>query len=161
MYFSINSERKKGRVEHFWMIQIFEAKKVVHRYLQNNIWNFITSFSPWRRPRSTSLFWAFFSAWSIFSSHKRSAQDKNVFTLLYICCNLGKFSAPTSIWKIWVINNSECAANIVWWVYWMRNRGLLCQFLHLFYPCPLLTYSAMTEEYNRGTECVILAKVDY
>ena len=42
------------------------------------------------------------------------------------------------LWKIWVINNSESAANIVWRVYRMPIFAS-------FYPCPLLTYSAMTE----------------
>ena len=62
---------------------------------------------------------------------------------------LDKFSAPMSpnffLWKIWVITNSRSAANITWWVYWMRNRGLLLPiFLHFFYPVTLLTHSAVT-----------------
>ena len=37
------------------------------------------------------------------------------------------------LWKIWDIRNSKRAANMNWWFFWMRNRGLLlptfCTFL--------------------------------
>ena len=66
---------------------------------------------------------------------------------------LDKFSAPTSsnffLWKIWVITDSKSAPNITWWVYWMRNRGLLLpNFLHFFYPVTLLTNSAVVNQSN-------------
>ena len=48
--------------------------------------------------------------------------------------------------KIWIITSSKHAASITWWVYRMRNRGLLlatfCTFLTLL---TLLTYSATVD----------------
>ena len=61
---------------------------------------------------------------------------------------LVKYSAPTSskffLCKIWTMTNSKSAANITWWVWWMRNRGLLLTFFGPFLtPLDALTHSAM------------------
>ena len=61
---------------------------------------------------------------------------------------LVKFSAPKSsnffLWKIWDIRNSKRAANINWWIFWMRNGGLILPFfLLLFIQGPPLTHSAL------------------
>ena len=83
--------------------------------------------------------------------HSTKDQPRTRPTSIFFCkfaVILDKFSAPTSsnffLWKIWVITNSKSAPNITWWVYWMRNRGLLLPiFCTFFYPVTLLTHSAM------------------
>ena len=74
--------------------------------------------------------------------HPTKDQPRTRPTSIFFCTFaviLDKFSAPTSsiffLWKIWVITNTKSAANIIWWVYWMRNRGLpLPIFCTFFYP---------------------------
>ena len=114
------------------------SKQVAHKYLQNNIWNFKTSISPWIRLRWASLFWAFFLGMvNIFilqkiSPHRDRIQLSSTFAVIF-----DKFSILTSmiffLCKIWVITNSKYAANITWWVYWMRNRGLLLPIFCTFF----------------------------
>ena len=75
----------------------FWSKQVVHRYLQNNIWNFKTSISPWSRPRSASLFWAFFLGMvNIFILQKISPERDQLHLFCTVAVILGKFSAQTS-----------------------------------------------------------------
>ena len=79
------------------------------------------------QPCSALLFWAFFSAWSIFTNF-------NFFCSFAVI--LDKFSATTS--SIFFVQNMshnqlKNAANITWWVYWMRNRGLLLQIFCIFF----------------------------
>ena len=123
----------------------------MHRYLQNTISNLQTSISPWSRPRSTTLFWAFFLGMVyIFILQKIGPERDRLQHFCTFALILAKFSAPMSsnffLCKIWVITNSKSAANITWRVYWMRNRGLLLQtFCTLFTQLAILTYSAMPQ----------------
>ena len=135
-HFSIKGEEKKGTS--WTLLNNIWRKQVVHRYLQNNICIFQTSISPWRRPHSASLFWAFFLGMvNIFILQKISSERDRLQHFCTFAVILDKFSAPMSsnffLWKIWVITNSKCAANITWWVYWMRNRGLLLQIFCTFF----------------------------
>ena len=83
-----------------------------------------------------------------FHPTKDQPPTRSYSTFLYTCCNFGQIFCTNVnnffLCKIWVITNHKCAANITWWVYWMRNRGpLLPIFCTFFYPCPLLTNSAL------------------
>ena len=55
----------------------------------------------------------------------------------YIYCNFGKIFCTEVIhfflWKIWDIRNSKRAANMFWWIFWMRNRGLLLPIFCTFF----------------------------
>ena len=125
-------------------------KKLVHRYLQNTNSNLQTSISPWSRPRSTTLFWAFFlDMVYIFIVQKIGPERDRLQLFCTFAVILVKFSAPMSfnffLCKIWVITNSKSAANITSWVYWMRNRSLLLKtFCNLFNQLAILTCSALT-----------------
>ena len=121
----------------------------MHKYLQNTNSNLQTSISPWSRPRSTSLFWAFFLGMVyIFILQKIGPEWDRLQHFCTFAVILVKYSAPTSsnffLCKIWVMTNSKSAANITWWVYWMRNRGLLSKtFCTLFNQLAILTKSAL------------------
>ena len=65
------------------------SKFVVHRYLQNTNFNFKLKFHLEVGLVEQRYFELFFSAWSIFSSYKRSLLNEAVFTLFYICFNFG------------------------------------------------------------------------
>ena len=132
---SLQNIRKKGTS---WILSNISPKKRVHRYLQNTIFNFKLKFHLEDGLVEQRYFELFFSAWSIFSSYKRSLLNEPVFTLFYICCSLLSYLLHWShpiffLWKIWDIRNSKRAANMNWWFFWMRNRGLLlptfCTFL--------------------------------
>ena len=118
------------------------SKFVVHRYLQNTNFNFKLKFHLDVGLVEQRYFELFFSVWSIFSSYKRSLLNEPVFTLFYICCNFGHICCTEVIqfflWKIWDIRNSKRAANMDWWFFWMRNRGLhlptFCTFLFKCHP---------------------------
>ena len=79
---------------------------------------------------------------------------------------LDKFSAPTSsnffLWKIWVITNSKSAPNITWWVYWMRNRGLLFPiFCTFFIHVTLLTKSALILPFKSNMKKILCSFESY
>ena len=79
----------------------------------------------------------FSSAWSIFSPYKRLSLNEAVFTLFFtFIVILVKFSAQKSsnffLLKIWDIRNSKRAAIINWWIFWIRNGGLLLPFFCSF-----------------------------
>ena len=87
----------------------------------------------------------FFSAWSIFSSYKRSDPNETDFNLFCtFAIILDKFSAPTSsnffLWKIWVITNSKY--HLVSLLN-EKQGSTFANFLDLFYPLTLLTHSAL------------------
>ena len=65
------------------------SKFVVHRYLQNTKFNFKLKFHLEDGLVEQRYFELFFSAWSIFSSYKRSLLNEPDFTLFYICCIFG------------------------------------------------------------------------
>ena len=96
----------------------------------------------WSRPHSASLFWAFFLCMVyIFILQKISLERDRLQHFCMFAVILVKYSAP--MWsnfflcKIWIITNSKGKANIIWWLYWMRNRGLLLPFVYPFLPkCP-------------------------
>ena len=131
---SLQNVRKKGTS---WILSNISPKKRVHRYLQNTIFNFKLKFHLEVGLVEQRYFELFFSAWSIFSSYKRSLLNEPDFTLFYICCNFGHICCTEIIhfclWKIWDIRNSKRTANMNWWFFWVRNRGLLlpslCTFL--------------------------------
>ena len=111
-YFSINLERKKGTSWTLLNDTNTWCKQVAHRYLQNNIWNFKTSISPWIRLQWASLFWAFFLGMvNIFILQKISPHRDRIQLFCTFAVILDKFSALTSIifflCKIWVITNSN------------------------------------------------------
>ena len=128
----------------------------MHRYLQNTICNFQTLIWPWSRPRWAALFWAFFLVMAyICILQKIVAQRGRLQLFCTFAVILVKYSAPTSsnffLCKIWVMTNSKNAANITWWVYWMRNRGLLSKtFCTLFNQLATLTYSALDNEQGKN-----------
>ena len=148
-HFSINSVRKKGRIELFQIFHPNITVKLVHKYLQKTNSNFQTLISPWSRPRWATLFWAFFPGMAyIFILQKIVAQRDRLHLFCTFPAILVKYSAPTSsnffLCKIWTMTNSKSAANITWWVWWMRNRGLLLTFFGPFLtPLDALTHSAM------------------
>ena len=121
----------------------------MHKYLQKTNSNFQTLISPWSRPRWATLFWAFFPGMAyIFILQKIVAQRDRLHLFCTFPAILVKYSAPTSsnffLCKIWTMTNSKSAANITWWVWWMRNRGLLLTFFGPFLtPLDALTHSAM------------------
>ena len=124
---SLQNVRKKGTS---WILSNISPKKRVHRYLQNTIFNFKLKFHLEVGLVEQRYFELFFSAWSIFSSYKRSLLNEAVFNLFYSSCNFGQNFCPDVIqypfvWQIWDISNSKNAANINWWNFWMRNRGLV------------------------------------
>ena len=83
---SLQNIRKKGTS---WILSNISPKKRVHRYLQNTIFNFKLKFHLEVGLVEQRYFELFFSAWSIFSSYKRSLLNEAVFTLFYICFNFG------------------------------------------------------------------------
>ena len=103
----------------------------------------------WSRPRWATLFWAFFPGMAyIFILQKIVAQRDRLHLFCTFPAILVKYSAPTSsnffLCKIWTMTNSKSAANITWWVWWMRNRGLLLTFFGPFLtPLDALTHSAV------------------
>ena len=121
----------------------------MHKYLQKTNSNFQTLISRWSRPRWATLFWAFFPGMAyIFILQKIVAQRDRLHLFCTFPAILVKYSAPTSsnffLCKIWTMTNSKSAANITWWVWWMRNRGLLLTFFGPFLtPLDALTHSAM------------------
>ena len=121
----------------------------MHKYLQKTNSNFQTLISPWSRPRWATLFWAFFPGMAyIFILQKIVAQRDRLHLFCTFPAILVKYSAPTSsnffLCKIWTMTNSKSAANITWWVWWMRNRGLLLTFFGPFLtPLDALTHSAL------------------
>ena len=143
---SLQNIRKKGTS---WILSNISPKKRVHRYLQNTIFNFKLKFHPEDGLVEQRYFELFFSAWSIFSSYKRSLLIEAVFTLFYICCNFGQIFCPEVIqlflWQIWeLFRNSKRASNMNWRFFWMRNRGLLlpsfCTFLCKGRPQPIVQW---------------------
>ena len=69
------------------MLQITDP---IDRYLQNSISNLQTSNSPWSQPHSTTLLWAFFSAWFFLHPTKDRPWMRPTSTFLYIWSNFGK-----------------------------------------------------------------------
>ena len=124
----------------------------MHKYLQKTNSNFQTLISPWSRPRWATLFWAFFPGMAyIFILQKIVAQRDRLHLFCTFPAILVKYSAPTSsnffLCKIWTMTNSKSAANITWWVWWMRNRGLLLTFFGPFLtPLDALTHSAVSDK---------------
>ena len=53
----------------------------------------------------------------------------------YIYCYFGQIFCTEVIqfFSIWDIRHSKRAANINWWIFWMRNGGLLLPFFASFY----------------------------
>ena len=131
---SLQNVRKKGTS---WILSNISPKKRVHRYLQDTIFNFKLKFQLEDGLVQQRYFELFFAAWSIFSNYKRLLLIEAIFTLFYICCNFGQIFCTEVIqlflWKIWDIRNSKRTANMNWWFFWVRNRGLLlpslCTFL--------------------------------
>ena len=128
----------------------------MHKYLQKTNSNFQTLISPWSRPRWATLFWAFFPGMAyIFILQKIVAQRDRLHLFCTFPAILVKYSAPTSsnffLCKIWTMTNSKSAANITWWVWWMRNRGLLLTFFGPFLtPLDALTHSALVTNAQIG-----------
>ena len=125
----------------------------MHRYLKNTICNLRTPFWPWIRAHSDSLFWAFFLVMVyIFIIQKISSEWGRILVFFNICCNFGQIYhiniiKKKYICKIWVITYSKHAANITWWVYWMKNKCLLLSTFCTFQtPLTLLPYSAMADK---------------
>ena len=132
----------------------------MHRYLQNNIWNFKTSISPWSRPRSASLFWAFFLGMvNIFILQKISPERDRLHLFCTFAVILGKFSAPTSS-NFFSVENmghnqlKKCRKYHLVSLLNEKQRSTFANFLHLFYPCPLLTNSAMCFWQNLAGFCI-------
>ena len=65
------------------------TQKLVRRYLHRTISTFKLEFHLEDGLVEQRYFELFFSAWSIFSSYKRSLLNEAVFTLFYICFNFG------------------------------------------------------------------------
>ena len=76
------------------------GKQVAQRYLQNNLRYLWSPILPWSRPCSKSLFRAFFSEWSIFSSCKKSALNETGFKLFR---TLTMILAKLAFWKSYEI----------------------------------------------------------
>ena len=134
----INSVRKKGRAESFWMIPIFDASKLCTDICKTIFAFFKPKFQHEDGLVQHRYFELFFLGMvNIFILQKISPERDRLHLFCIFAVILGKFSAPTSsiffLWKIWVITNSESAANITWWVYWMRNRGLLLAIFCTFF----------------------------
>ena len=59
------------------------ARQQVQRYLKNYICYFRNSISPWTGPQTKTIFWSFFSEWSILWPQKKSASSEPPFRLFY------------------------------------------------------------------------------
>ena len=106
--------------------------------------NFTTSISPWSWSHSTSLFWAFFHGMVyIFIIQKISPEWGRLQLFFNSCRNfaviLPNYPISTSsdffLHKIWVITNSNHAANIT--LLGLLNEKQLCtfvRFLHIWKP---------------------------
>ena len=113
----------KGRVEPSWILQIFDPSD-----------------------------WCTDICKTIFSWHGRYLyrtkdhhRTRPASTFLYICCNFVQIFCTNVIqYFSVVITNSKSAANITWWFYWMRTRGLLLPIFRTFFfiQASLLTNSA-------------------
>ena len=83
----------------------------------------------------------FFSAWSIFSSYKRSAPNETGFTFFVICCNFGQFFC-TNVIQFFSVENmghnqlKKCRKYHLASLLNEKQRSTLANFLHLFYPFP-------------------------
>ena len=90
----------------------------------------------------------FFSAWSIFSSYKRSAPNETGFTFFVICCNFGQFFC-TNVIQFFSVENmghnqlKKCRKYHLVSLLNEKQRSTFANSLHLFCPCPLLTNSAL------------------
>ena len=123
-------KEEKGRVDLCQMLQIFHPSNWC-----TDIWKTLFVILELQFDHESGLirtryFELFFSVWSIFSSYKKSAPNEAGFMFFWtFAVILAKYTISTSSkknhCKIWVITYSKHAANITWWVYWMRNNCLL------------------------------------
>ena len=121
----LNQLSKENRTS--WTLSNIWPKWLVQRYLQNTISNLQTSILLWSRPRSATLFWAFFLDMVYISILQKISPERD--RLQHFCTFaliLAKFSVQMSQTKFCAKKGSNL---LTWWVYWMRNRSLLLKFL--------------------------------
>ena len=138
---SLQNIRKKGTS---WILSNISPKKRVHRYLQNTIFNFTLKFHLEVGLVEQRYFELFFSAWSIFSSYKRSLLNEAVFTLFYICFNFGHICCTAFSVEslgLWDIKKSSKYELVIFLD--EKPRFTFANFLQLFIQGPPLTHSAM------------------
>ena len=133
---SLQNIRKKGTS---WILSNISLKKQVHRYLQNTIFNFKLKFHLEDGLVEQRYFELFFSAWSIFSSYKRSAPnetDFNIFVhLLWFWSNILHqchpifFCAKYGSWPTQKVQQISLGEFIGW-----ETEVYFCHFLDPFYP---------------------------
>ena len=91
----------------------------------------------------------FFSAWSIFSSYKRSLLNEPDFTLIYICCNFGHICC-TEVIQFFSVENlgheelKKSSKYELLFFFYEKPRVTFANFLHLFIQGPPLTHSALS-----------------
>ena len=121
---------------------------MVHRYLQNTNFNFKLKFHLEVGLVEQRYFELFFSAWSIFSSYKRSLLNEPVFTLFYICFNFGHICCTEVIqfFSVENLGHQELKKSSKYELVIFldeKPRFTFANFLHLFIQGPPLTHSAM------------------
>ena len=126
--------RKKGRVE---FCQIFHPRNGCTDICKTQFSTLNLNFTL----KSVSLSNAILSFFSRHGPYFHPTKDRcstspssPFFTFVLILVIFAALkSSNFFLWKIWDIRNSKRAANMNWWFFWMRNRGLLlptfCTFL--------------------------------
>ena len=142
---SLQNIRKKGTS---WILSNISPKKRVHRYLQNTIFNFKLKFHLEVGLVEQRYFELFFSAWSIFSSYKRSLLNEPDFTLFYICFNFGHICCTEVIqfFSVENLGHQELKKSSKYELVIFldeKPRFTFANFLHLFIQGPPLTLCAL------------------